>query len=177
MAFEYNLPDTSTRQKLMSLASGFAPDINPYYQQLRGEGRRSLQDSFGLASQQVAQQFSPMFRMAQSRLGGQPLLADSGYANRLNRQLQAGAFGELSNRYGQAAQSQSENQLSALERLIQMRLGSQQDILSSLLGSAQKKKTFGDYLGGIVGGGLGTLGGSYLSGYGSAAGKRAGGGE
>jgi len=157
----YNLflPDTSTRNKLMGVSQSFAPDFNPYYQQLKDEGARSLKGAFGLANQQVAQQFSPMFRAAQSRLGGQPLLADSGYANRLNRQLQSGAFGELSNRYGQAAQSQTENQLSALERLIQQRLGSQSDILASLLGTAQKKKTFGDYAGGLVGTGLGAWAG------------------
>ena len=159
MAYSYNLPDTSTRQKLTGLSQSMAPDFSQYYDQIKSEGANSLRGAFGLANQQVAQQFSPMFRMAQSRLGGQPLLADSGYANRLNRQLQSGALGELSNRYGQAAQSQSENQLSALERLIQQRLGSQSDIMSALLGTAQKKKTFGDYAGGLVGTGLGAWAG------------------
>lgn len=167
MAYTYNLPDTSTRQKLMGLSQSLAPDFNPYYDQYKREGAASLRGAFGLANQQVAQQFSPIFRQAQSRLGGSPLLADSGYANRLNRQLQSGAMNELSNRYGMAAQGQSENQLSALERLIQQRLGSQQDIIGALLGTAQKKKTFGDYAGGLVGSGLGILGGSYLSGLGS----------
>lgn len=165
-AYDYNLPDSSTRQKLMQMSQQFAPDIDPYYDRLKREGGASLRGAFGLANQEVAQQFSPMFRAAQSRLGGAGLLADSGYANRLNRQLQQGAFGELSNRYGQAAQSQSENQLSALERLIQMRLGGQQDILSSLLGSAQKKRNLGDALGGVVGAALGTATAAYGGGGG-----------
>lgn len=155
MGYSYNLPDTSTRQKLMQASQSMSPDFNPYYDQYKQEGAASLRGAFGLANQQVAQQFSPIFRQAQSRLGGSPLLADSGYANRLNRQLQSGAMNELSNRYGQAAQGQSENQLSALERLIQMRLGSQGDIMAKLLGTAQKKTTFGDYAGGVLGTGLG----------------------
>ena len=171
-AYDMFLPDTSTRNKLMGLSSSLSPDINPYYAMLQSEGQRALGQNFAQANQQVAQQFSPIFRQAQSRLGGQPLLADSGYATRLNRQLQSGAFGQLSNMYGQAAANQSQNQLAALERLIQTRLGGQQDILASLLGSAQKKKTAMDYAGGVVGSGLGILGGSYLS----SKGKQLGGG-
>ena len=176
--YNYAIPDTSTRNKLMGVASSFAPDIDPYYQMLQREGQNSLRQSFGAAQQDIGQQFTPAFRQAQSFLGGRGLLADSGYANRLNRQLQQGAFGELSNRYGQAAADQSKNQLSALERLIQMRLGGQQDILASLLGSAQKKKTFGDYAGGIAGAGLGfALGGPLGAGMGYSAGNSIGGGR
>jgi len=165
--YSYNLPDTSTRQKLLGVSQSFAPDIMPYYQMLQREGQNSLRQSFGAAQQSIGSQFTPAMRQAQSFLGGHNLLADSGYANRLNRQLQQGAYGQLTNAYGQAAANQSQNQLSALERLIQQRLGSQSDILSALLGTAQKKKTFGDYAGGLVGSGLGVLGGSYLSGLGS----------
>lgn len=159
MAYTYALPDTSTRQKLLQLSQSFAPDIDPYYSRYKAESANALRQNFGLANQQVAQQFSPVFRMAQSRLGGSPLLADSGYANRLNRQLQAGSFGQLANLQGEAAGRASENQLSALERLIQMRLGSQQDILAQLMGTAQKKKTVGDYAGGLIGTGLGAWAG------------------
>lgn len=155
MAYDYNLPDTSTRNKLLGISNAFAPNIDPYFARIQQGGRDALQQSFGAAQQNIGAQFSPAFRQAQSFLGGRPLLADSGYANRLNRQMQQGAFGQLTNAYGQAAADQSQQQLSALERLIQMRLGSQQDILSSLLGSAQKKKNFGDYAGNLVGTGLG----------------------
>ena len=157
--YDIFLPDTSTRRKLMGLSGQFAPDIDPYYARLRQEGQRALQQSFGAAQQDIGQQFSPLFRMAQSRLGGQPLLADSGYANRLNRQLQQGAFGQLSNAYGQAAAGQAQNQLGALERLIQMRLGGQQDILATLMGQARKKPGFGDYAGQVLGTGLGAWAG------------------
>lgn len=170
--YNYNLPDTSTRQKLMGISQSFAPDINPYYQMLQREGQNALRQSFGAAQQDIGMQFTPLMRQAQSRLGGSPLLADSGYSNRLNRQLQQGAFGELSNRYGQAAANQSQNQLQALERLIQMRLGSQSDILSSLLGTAQKKR--GPW--GAIGAGIGAIGGTLLApGPGTVAGAKAGG--
>lgn len=171
MAYSYALPDTSTRNKLMQLSQSFAPNIDPYYARLQQEGQRALQQSFGAAQQNIGAQFTPAMRGAQSFLGGRPLLADSGYANRLNRQLQAGAFGQLSNAYGDAAARQSESQLSALERLIQMRLGGQQDILAALLGTAQKKRSLGDTLGGVVGTGLGILGGSYLGAKGEKMGR------
>jgi hypothetical protein len=86
--------------------------------------------------------------------------------------LQGGAFGQLSDAYSQAAASQSQNQLAALERLIQTRLGGQQDILASLLGSAKKKR--GPW--GAIGAGIGAIGGSLLApGPGTVAGAKAGG--
>lgn len=146
---------------MLGMAEQYSPDIAPYMQQIQGYGDQALQRSFGAAQQRIGQQFSPMFRMAQARLGGQPLLADSGYANRLNRQLQTSAFSELSGAYGDAAAQQAQSQQSALERLIQARLGSRQDILSSILGSAQKKKGLGDYAGQMVG----SVGGAALGGW------------
>jgi len=154
------LPDTSTRQKIQNTLSGFSPDITPYYQQIQGAGDAALQKAFGAAQQKIGAQFSPMFRLAQARLGANPLLADSGYANRLNRQLQSEAFGQLSGAYGEAAANQAQSQQGALERLIQAKLGMQGNILQSILGTAQKKKNFGDYAGAAIGTGLG----AYLGG-------------
>jgi len=167
----YNLflPDTSTRNKILGTANSFTPDITPYYQQIQGAGNQALQQAFGAAQQKIGAQFSPMFRLAQARLGANPLLADSGYANRLNRQLQSEAFGQLSGAYGEAAANQAQTQQSALERLIQQKLGMQGDILSSILGTAQKKKNFGDYAGSV----LGTGAGAFLGGYGSGLGQKA----
>ena len=162
MGYSYNLPDTSTRQKMLELSQSMSPDYNPYYDQYKREGQQSLRQNFNAAQQSIGAQFTPLMRMAQSRLGGSPLLADSGYSNRLNRQLQQGAFGQLSNAYGEAAGRQSENQLSALERMIQQRLGSQGDFMNSLYSSGQKPKTFGDYAGGVLGTGLGAWAGGGL---------------
>lgn len=166
MAYDMFLPDTSTRRKMSGISEQFAPDINQYLPQLQQYGDAALQKAFGAAQQRLGQQFSPMFRLAQARLGGQPLLADSGYANRLNRQLQGQAFGDLSNAYGDAAAQQAQFQQSALERLIQARIGGQQNILQSIMGSAQKKKNVGDYAGSILGTGAGAFLGGFGSGYG-----------
>lgn len=157
--YQYNLPDLDTQQKMLQIAGAYGPNIDPDYERYKLEGQRSLQQNFGAAQQRIGAQFSPLMRMAQSRLGGSPLLADSGYSNRLNRQLQQGAFGQLSDAYGEAAAGQSRDQLSALERLIQTRIGSRQDILAQIMGSAQKKKNFGDYAGAAIGTGLGAWAG------------------
>lgn len=172
MAYSYALPDTSTRQKILDQANAFAPDINPYFAQIQQQGNQALQQSFGAAQQNLGQQFSPMFRLAQARLGAQPYLADSGYANRLNRQLQQSALGALTNAYGQAAANQGLEQQSALERLIQARIGAQQSILNQILASGQKKK--GPW--GAIGAGIGAVGGALIGGPpGAAAGGSLGG--
>src|SRR3990167_8223432 len=121
MAYEYALPDTSTRQKMMGYAESAAPsdaDIMKYLAMIRSQGQASLRNTFGAAQADIGQQFNPAMRMAQARLGANPLLGDSGYANRLNRQLQTAAFTDLSGRYGNAAARQSESEGSALQNLI-----------------------------------------------------------
>lgn len=163
MAYDLFLPDTSTRKKLLGITESFLPSmeqLNAYQQAARQQQLAALQQQFGAAQQSIGAQFTPAMRLAQARLGSNPLLADSGYANRLNRQLQQSAFGSLSNAYGQYA-GEGANQLSQFyQNLLNQRMGARENYLSSLLGTAQKKKSFGDYLGGIVGTGVGAYAGS-----------------
>ena len=151
MAYSVPAFDTSTRNKLVQQADQFSGDFMPYFQQLQSQGNAALQKSFAAAQQSIGQQFTPAFRMAQQRLGGSPLLADSGYANRLNRQLQQSAFGDLSNQYGQASAAQAQQQQSLLGQLIQQKLAARNQYLNNAMQGAQKKKNFGDYAMGVVG--------------------------
>lgn len=162
MAYSVPTLDTTQRNRVIGQANQFATsdaDIARYLQMLRGEGQRGLQDAFGAAESRIGQQFTPAMRMAQSRLGGAPLLADSGYANRLNRQLQTSAYGDLSNAYSQAASQNSQTQLQALQNLINQRLQERAGYINAALGGVQQKRSTGDYLAGIAGAGLGAWAG------------------
>ncbi len=168
MAFDVPTFDTSQRNKINNQANQFAlsdADIARYLQMLHSQGRQGLQDSFGAAQASIGQQFTPAMRMAQARLGAGGPLADSGYANRLNRQLQSAAFGNLSQAYGNAAAGQSQREYGSLQDLINARLSQRSAFIQQAIGGAQKKPKAGDY--------LASLGGSVL---GSAAGAFAGGG-
>lgn len=170
MGYDVFAPDTSTRQALTRSADSLAmsdSDIQRYLAMIHAQGQQGLQSAFGAAQANIGQQFTPAMRLAQARLGANPLLGQSGYANRLNRQLQTAAYGDLSRAYGSAAADQSQTELGALQNLINQRLGERQSYLGAMLGSAQKKKTTGDYLAGI-GGSLVSAAGSY---YGAKSGK------
>ena len=166
MAYEMFLPDTSTRNKMLGIADQYVniPGSMAQYRQL---GQNALNQYMGSAMQNIGAQFTPTMRMASARLAGNPLLANSGYANRLNRQIQTAAFGDLSRAYGSAAAQQSQSELEALRNLMQQRYG----LLSGMYGSAQKKQ--GGGVGGAVGGLLGAGAGALLGnpGFGAAAGK------
>jgi hypothetical protein len=158
MAYDVFMPDTSTRNKLLGTANQFATsdaDIMRYLAMIRSQGQQGLQQAFGAAQADIGAQFQPTMRMATARLGANPLLGDSGYANRLNRQIQGAAFGDLSRAYGNAAAQQGQTELSALQNLINQRLGERSGYLQAMLGSAQKKKNTGDYLGQFGGAALG----------------------
>lgn len=158
MAYSVPTLDTKSRQKLLDQANQFAlsdADIAKYMGQIQQQGQRGLQDTFGAAQANIGAQFSPAMRMAQARLGASGPLADSGYANRLNRQMQTAAFGDLSRAYGDAAAGQSQTYLSALQNLINQRLGERSQYLGQGLAGTEKKRNFGDY----AMAGLGTLAG------------------
>ena len=135
--------------------AGSDADIMRYLQMLRQQGRTSLQDTFGRAQQSIGEQFTPAMRMAQARLGANPLLGDSGYSNRLNRQLQTAAFTDLSGRYGEAAGRQAESEGSALQNLINQRLAARSQYIQAAYGAGQKKKKALDYAGQLAGAALG----------------------
>jgi len=164
MAFDVPTLDTSSRNKLMAQADQFSmsdADIMKYLGMIRGEGQKSLQGAFGAAQANIGAQFSPAMRMAQSRLGGAGPLADSGYANRLNRQMQTAAFGDLSRAYGDAAAQQGQSEMGALQNLINQRIGQRNDFLQAGLGGVKKKANFGDYAMGTLGA-LGGAAGAYF---------------
>jgi len=156
-AYDLPLLDTSQRQKFGTMLDLLAP-VQSSYAQIQGAGDAALKKAFAAAQANIGAQFAPAMRMAQSRLGGSPLLADSGYANRLNRQLQGAAFGDLSRAYGDAASQQAMAQQSALERLIQARFGA----ASGLLGGAQKRASGGDKALGFLGNVGGSAAGAFL---------------
>jgi hypothetical protein len=169
----YSVPtyDTRTRAKISQQADQFSGDYAPYFKEIQGQGDMALQRAFAAAQQNIGQQFTPAFRMAQQRLGGSPLLADSGYANRLNRQLQTSAYGDLSNQYGQAAASQAQQQQSLLAQLIQQKLAARNEFIQGTMAGTQKKKGFGDYAGAVLGAGIGAFGGPALGAAGEKWGK------
>ena len=158
MAYETYLPDTSQQLKMAGTADNLLA-IPARLAQYRALGKNALNDYFQQAQANIGAQFAPTMRLASARLAANPLLGDSGYANRLNRQIQTAAFGDLSRQYGTAAAEQSQGELGMLQNLLQQRYG----LLSGMYGSAQKKQKFGDYLGSVAG----SLGGAALGGWGS----------
>jgi hypothetical protein len=160
VAYEVPLIDDSTQRKLYDQANYLTTseaDIERYMRQLRAQGQQGLQQSFNAAQANIGAQFTPAMRMAQSRLGASGPLADSGYANRLNRQLQTAAFGDLSRAYGSAAAQQGQSELSALQNLIQQRLGERSAYIQASLGGVQQKKKPVDYAGAALGAAGGML--------------------
>ena len=154
MAYEAPTLDTSTRQKLLGMLDTFY-NVPQNFAMIQGAGQNALRQNFDAAQERIGAQFAPVQRMATARLAGSPLLADSGYANRLNRQIQTSAFGDLSRAYGQSSADNANSQLSALERLLQARFqGTQQ-----LLGGVQEKKKGSAWgtVGSVVGAGAGAL--------------------
>lgn len=165
MAYDVPTLDTKNRQKLLDQANQFAlsdADIQRYMGMIQQQGQRGLQDQFSAAQANIGAQFSPTMRMATARLGANPLLGDSGYANRLNRQIQTAAFGDLSRAYGSAAAGQSQSYLSALQNLINQRLGERSQYLQAGLGGVQKKAKTGDYLAQFGGQALGAAAGAFF---------------
>jgi hypothetical protein len=155
MAYETPTFDSSQRNKMMGQLDQFY-NIPQYQQMLASQGRQALQQNFGAAQDRIGAQFQPVQRMATARLAGSPLLADSGYANRLNRQIQTSAFGDLSRAYGDASAENANSQLSALERLIQARFGA----TNQMFGNAQRKQKIGDQFANFAGQAVGAYVGS-----------------
>ena len=159
MAYELPSLDTSHREKFMTMLNMLAP-TDQYFQQIQGASNKALQSNFDAAQSRIGAQFSPIQRMATARLGGSPLLADSGYANRLNRQIQTSAFGDLSRAYGDASAQNAQGQLGALQRLLEARMG----VAGNMYGGITEKKKggVGSTIGGLAGAGLGAFGGPAL---------------
>ena len=159
MAYETPTFDTSQRNKMMQQLDQFY-NIPQYQQMLQSQGNQALQRNFGAAQDRIGAQFGPVQRMATARLAGSPLLADSGYANRLNRQIQTSAFGDLSRAYGDASAENANSQMGALERLIQARFGA----TNQMFGNAQRKQSPWDKALQFAGQTGGSIAGAYAGG-------------
>lgn len=179
MAIDYGWMDSSHRQKVLDMAQQLADlglsenDIAGYYQRAQTLGQRNLQDYYNQAAQRIAQQFQPQMQQARDFLGNQPLLADSGYANRLNRQLMGDLYARLSGDYGQAASNQASQNLSYLQNLTGQRIANRQAMLgqawNTIMNPRQKQGggTWGN-IGRLAGAAVGTFiapGAGTMAGY------------
>ena len=163
--------------------------IMEYLGQSQALGRSALDDYMNAAGMQIAQSFQPQFDQARSYLGANPLLADSGYANRLNRQLLTDLAARESSAFNTAAADQANRQVGYLQSLrgqqVGLRSGLANQAYNTILHPPQKPSTrqriigAAGQIGGAVVGGLaggppgaavgsrigGSLGGGGLSDY------------
>lgn len=119
-------------------------EIGAYFQQAQGLGKQSLSDYFNQAGTAIGQQFEPAFAGARDTLGANPLLADSGYANRLNRQIMTDLGARLSGDYGARAADESSKNLDFYRSLVGQRTGLRSDLArgayQTFTGLPHKKK-------------------------------------
>jgi hypothetical protein len=165
VAYEAPTLDTSNRAKLAQTIQSLADaglsdsDILNYFNQAQGLGRQSLQDYFNVAGTNIAHQFSPQFEQARNTLGSNPLLADSGYANRLNRQLLGDLYSRMAGDYGQRASDQSGANLGFYRDLVGQRAGLRSNLAQQAYGAIQKTG-----IGALVGGPAGAAAGGSIGG-------------
>jgi hypothetical protein len=141
-------------------------EIAGYFQQAQGLGRQSLSDYFNQAGTAIGAQFEPQFESARNTLGASPLLADSGYANRLNRQILTDLGARLSSDYGARAADESSRNLGFYRDLVGQRTGLRSGLASqayqTFTGLPHKKK-IGEQLleagGSLLGGAIGAYAG------------------
>lgn len=152
-------------------------DIIRYLGQSQALGRSALDQYINQAGLAIGQEFQPQFEAGRNFLGANPLLADSGYANRLNRQLMTDLQSRLSGAYTGAASDFARGDVNYLQALQQQRAG----LTSGLAGQAYNtilnppQKRRGGFLGAV-----GQIGGAVAGGLlggpaGAAAGYQAGG--
>ena len=143
MSADFNPLDTSQRQKVLDIVNQLAnaglsdADIQRYFQGAESQGQQALQQYYNSAGLALGQQFSPQFEQAQNRLGASPLLANSGYANRLNAQLQSDLYARLAGQYGGAASNMAEQNVGFLRNLYGQKIGQR----GALLGAAYQTMT------------------------------------
>jgi hypothetical protein len=129
MAADFNPLDTSQRNKVLAMIQQLADaglsdqEILGYFQQAQGLGQKGLADYFNQAGAAIGAQFEPQFETARNTLGASPLLADSGYANRLNRQLLTDLGTRLSGDYASHAAEEASRNLGFYRSLVGERTG------------------------------------------------------
>jgi hypothetical protein len=165
VAYEAPTLDTSNRAKLAQTIQSLADaglsdsDIMNYFNKAQGLGRQSLQDYYNVAGTNIAQQFSPQFEQARNTLGANPLLADSGYANRLNRQLLGDLYSRMAGDYGQRASDQSAGNIDFYKNLIGQRAQLRGNLTQTAYQGIKKKV---NPWGPIAGQAIGTAAGAIL---------------
>lgn len=185
MAYDVPTLDTSTREKLLNTVRGLQDagysmdDIMRYFQTTQAAGRSSLNDYFRSAGDAIALRYVPQFDQARDTLGASPLLADSGYANRLNRQILTDLGSRMSADFGERAANQAASGTDYLRDLLSRRAQYAADLARQGYAGVQKKQknswaaplaqiggtVAGALIGGPPGAAIGSsLGGSFAGG-------------
>lgn len=185
MAYDFGPLNTHDTQRVQDTVLALAnlglsqSDIASLLGQSQVLGRSALEDYMNAAGMQIGQSFQPQFDQARNFLGANPLLADSGYANRLNRQLLTDLAARESGAFNDAAAQQAQNQVNYLQSLQGQRIGLRQNLAGQAYNTIMnppKKQSTKDK---IIGAGAqvaGAVGGALLGGPpGAAAGYQAGG--
>jgi len=167
MAYEAPTLDTSSRQKLAQTIqaltdAGLSMDeIMSYFNSAQTAGRQSLQDYYNVAGTNIGLQFEPQMEQARDFLGANPILADSGYSNRLNRQLQTDLYSRIAGDFGQRAAEESGRNTELLRSLYGRRAALRSGLTTQGYGNVQKKQKTGEK---ILAAGA-QIGGAALGGY------------
>jgi hypothetical protein len=177
-----NAHDTQRVYDQINALSGLGlsdADILKYLSESRTLGRSALDDYMNAAGMSIAQSFQPQFDTARNTLGANPLLADSGYANRLNRQLLTDLASRESGAFNNAAADFARGDVGYLQGLRGQQVGLRSNLANqaynTILNPPQQPSTMDKILGaaGQVGGAV--LGGAFGGPVGAADGSRVGG--
>lgn len=172
MAADFNPLDTKGRAKVLAIVQQLSDlgmsmeDIQNAFQSAQTAGRGALQDYYNTAGLAIGQQFQPTFQGARDFLGANPLLADSGYANRLNRQILTDLGGRLTSDYGQQAANMAGQNVDFYRNLFNQRFGQRGQLASQAyqtMTGLPKKPTFGEQALNFAGQAIGTGAGVLMS--------------
>lgn len=146
-SLQYANADPRQVQRYKDLANSmFDPNAAfGYGERLQGYGQNALQGYMNTVGQSLGQQFTPQFAAARAGLAANPLLADSGFANRLNRRLQTDAMRAYSGAGTDAARQMAFRNQDILAQLLQQRLGQRGQFLGQLFTPYQQPGA-ADYL-------------------------------
>lgn len=170
IAADFNPLDTRSRQKVIDAIRQLSDfglsedDILGSYGKAQGLGRAGLRDYFDTAGLAIGRQMEPTFQAGTNFLGSNPLLADSGYSNRLQRQIMTDLAGRLSSDFGQEASRVASGNLDWLKNLYGQRFQNRANLAQSAYGTftgLPKKPTVGSQ----IGQGVTSLAGAAIGGY------------
>lgn len=166
---DFNPLDTSQRGKVLAIIQQLADaglsdtDIMKYFGQSQALGRQSLSDYLTTAGTAISRQFQPQIDQTRDFLGANPLLADSGYSNRLGRQILTDLAERTSQDYNREAANLSGQNMDFYRNLVGQRAGLRSGLASNAYQTftgLPRKKKFGEQALSF----LGQVGGSLLGG-------------